>query len=199
VRFGATFQKDCGGLDGRECGQGDLPHMRTRSISRRYARALFELIQEGSEIQPSLGHAAQVVSMDDVVELLAAPRVTSEAKARVIEKAAGKLSGEVEQLIKMLCVRNKAELLPEINEIVNEMVRQAASKVEVDVISAAKLDAALKQKVAVVLGKAVGRKVKINVHVDSAILGGLVVRIGDRQMDYSLRTRLEGMRKALVS
>jgi len=41
--------------------------------------------------------------------------------------------------------------------------------------------------------------VKINVHVDSAILGGLVVRIGDRQIDYSLRARLEGMRKALVS
>jgi len=173
--------------------------MRTRSISRRYARALFELIQEGSAIQPFLGHAAQVVCLNDVVELLAAPRVTSEAKAGVIKKAVGKLSGEVEQLIKILCVRNKAELLPEINDIVNEMIRQAASKVEVDVISATQLDADLRQKITAVLGKAVGRKVKINAHVDSAILGGLVVRIGDRQMDYSLRTRLEGMRKALVS
>jgi len=173
--------------------------MSTRSISRRYARALFELIQEGSEIQPSLDNVAEVVSQADVMEFLALPGVTAEDKAIVIEKAAGRLSKEVKQLIKILCLRNKAELLPEINEIVNEMIRQAASEVEVDVISATRLDAALKKRIAAVLSKTVGRKVKMNVHQDRTILGGLVVRIGDRQIDYSLRRRLEAMKRAMVS
>jgi len=169
--------------------------MNTRSISRRYARALFELEQEGSDIHTSLSRAAQVVGMEEIRELLAEPQVSPGAKAA----AAGKLSKEVKRLAEMLCARGKPELLPGISELVEEMIRQEASEVDAEVVTATKLDAPLQQKIAEALSEAVGRSVKLHVSQDASILGGLVVRIGDRQMDYSLRTRLQELKRALLS
>jgi len=173
--------------------------MRTRSISRRYARALFELDQEGADIRMPLNAVAEAVAIEDVRKLLAASQVQAKDKAAVIEKVAGISSKEVARLVNILCERGKAELLPEIAELVESMARQAASEVEADVVAAVKLDAASKDKIAKALGKVVGRKVKLNVSHDAAILGGLVIRIGDRQMDYSLRTRLQDLKRAMMS
>jgi len=173
--------------------------MSTRSISRRYARALFELIQEGCKIQPSLGNAAQVASLSEVKALLSAPHIPSEVKGKVIGKVAGNLSKEVARLITILSARNKVELLPEINEILNEMIQQAGSEVEVEVTSATSLDAALKGKIVAALGRQVGGKVKMKTSLDPDIMGGLVVRVGDRQMDFSLRTRLEMLKREMIS
>jgi len=173
--------------------------MSTRSISRRYARALFELEQEGGEISPSLARAARVVGVNEILNLLAMPQVPPVTKAEVIDKATGSLSKEVRRLVEILCARDKAELLPEIAGMVEEMRRQAASEAEAEVISVIKLDAEMKKKITAALGKAAGRKVKLNVRRDPGILGGLIIRIGDRQMDYSLRTRLQGLRRAMLS
>lgn len=173
--------------------------MRTRSISRRYARALFELDQEGADIRMPLNAVAEAVTIEDVRKLLAASQVQAKDKAAVIEKVAGISSKEVARLVNILCERGKAELLPEIAELVESMARQAASEVEADVVAAVKLDAASEDKIAKALGKVVGRKVKLNVSHDATILGGLVIRIGDRQMDYSLRTRLQDLKRAMMS
>ncbi len=173
--------------------------MSARSVARRYARALFELEQEGTDIRISLSAVAEVVAVAEVRKLLAASQVQARDKAAVIEKAAGKLSGEVVRLVDMLCERGKAELLPDIFELFESMTRQAASEIEADVVAAVKLNAASKDKIARALGKVVGRKVKLNVSQDADILGGLVVQIGDRQMDYSLRTRLQDLKRVMMS
>ncbi len=173
--------------------------MSARSVARRYARALFELEQEGADIRISLSTVAEVVAVAEVRKLLAMSQVQSKDKAAVIEKVAGKLSREVVRLVNILCERGKADLLPEISELFESMTRQAASEIEADVVAAVKLNAASKDKIARVLGKVVGRKVKLNVSQDADILGGLVVQIGDRQMDYSLRTRLQDLKRVMMS
>ncbi|MDQ6959148.1 MAG: ATP synthase F1 subunit delta [Mariprofundaceae bacterium] len=173
--------------------------MSTRSVSRRYARALFELEQEGVPLREPLAAVASVVVVPEVVALLGKSGVPADLKATVITKSAHNKSKEIERLVTLLCERNKAELLPEISELVESMTRQAASEIEADVVSAVKLDAASKDRIAKALGKAVGRKVKLNVSHDAGILGGLVVQIGDRQLDYSLRTRLQDLKRAMVS
>ncbi|MDQ6959871.1 MAG: ATP synthase F1 subunit delta [Mariprofundaceae bacterium] len=173
--------------------------MNTRSISRRYARALFELEQEGVKLREPLAAVASIVTAPEVAMLLGRSGVPANIKSAVITKAAHNKSKEIDRLVALLCERSKAALLPEIAELVESMARQAASEVEADVLAAVKLDAALKDKIAKVLGKAVGRKVNLNVIHDTGIMGGLVVRIGDRQMDYSLRTRLQDLKRLMVS
>jgi len=173
--------------------------MSTRSVARRYARALFELEQEGVKLRDSLAAVASVVAAPEIAVLLGRSGVPADRKAAVITRSAHNKSKEIDRLVTLLCERNKAELLPEIAELVESMIRQAASEIEAEVIGAVKLDAASQDKIAKSLGKSLGRKVNLNVSCDPGILGGLVVRVGDRQLDYSLRTRLQGLKRAMVS
>lgn len=173
--------------------------MSTASISRRYARALFDLQQDGTAVAAPLSAAAAVAAAEQVVAVLERPDVPAAAKAAIIDKAAGGLGKEVNRLVQMLCERNKAALLPEINAMFESMVRQATSEVEAEVVTATPLTKAAQDKIAAALTKSVGRKVIVTASQDKDIIGGLVVRLGDRQIDYSLRTRLDGLKRAMVS
>ena len=173
--------------------------MSTTSIARRYARALFELEQEGVKLADDLAAVAAVAGVDEVVAVLEQPNVPAETKVAILDKAAGGVSDEIRRLLHMLCERGKAVLLPEIAALFEDMQRQASSEVAAEVVTAVPLNEKMQARVADALGKSVGRKVRLSVSQDSDILGGLIVRIGDRQMDYSLRTRLEGLKRAMVS
>jgi len=173
--------------------------MSTASISRRYARALFELQVDGVAIAESLSKAAAVAAVAEVAAVLDTPTYPASVKAKIVDKAAGGLSKEVGRLLSMLCERNKASLLPEINEMFESMVRQASSQIEAEVITATAITKATQDKIAAALTKSTGRKVVVKASQDKEIMGGMVVRLGDRQIDYSVRTRLEGLKRAMVS
>jgi len=174
--------------------------MSTSQISRRYAVALFELINEGSKIEKDLATVAAVVANDEVGAVLASPDYPAGLKHDVIIKAAGgKVSEEVDRLVTMLVERNKACLLPEINAQVEEMIHLATSKLDADVTVAASLPKATQDKLSKALAASTGKQVRLTVSEDKSILGGLIVRIGDRKIDYSLRTKLAGLRRALAS
>ncbi len=172
--------------------------MSTRFISRRYAKALFELIQEGAKLQAGLNDLAAVAAHADVARILTVPSVPAANKATILTRAAGKLPRELVNLAAMLCQRGKAGLLPEIAELVDEMVMQSQSELVADVTTASRLDAAAQKKIADALGKSVGRDVRLQVTEDKDLIGGLIVQIGDRQIDCSVRNRLQGLRKAIA-
>ncbi|MDQ7011185.1 MAG: ATP synthase F1 subunit delta [Mariprofundaceae bacterium] len=173
--------------------------MSTAQISRRYARALFDLVQEGSAVRKDVAALAAVAANEEVQAFLASPQYPAAMKLTVLEKAAGKLSAEGKRLAEMLCERGKATLLPEIAALLEEMIRQAESEVEAEVVAAVKLDAELQKKVAGALTRLVGRKVRLKVREDASILGGLIINVGDRKIDYSLRTRLTELHRALAA
>ncbi len=173
--------------------------MGTQVISRRYARALFELRAEGLDLREGLNALAEVAALPEVRDVLASPSVPAEAKADVLMKAAGQDSAELRRLVELLAHRGKAVLLPEICDLYEAMVREAEAEVEASVISAVDLDDSLRKKIAGALEKKLGRKVRLDARTDAGILGGLVIRVGDRLIDLSLRTRLNGLRQAIAS
>jgi F-type H+-transporting ATPase subunit delta len=171
----------------------------TAQVSRRYARALFELVQEQPSLNDELAALAAVASTDEVALLLVSPEYPAQVKQGVLLKAAGKLSKQATRLVEILCERNKSELLPEIMAIVDDLVRQAESEVDANVIVATEIDAVLQDKLAAALEASIGKKVRLNYETDKDILGGMIINIGDRKIDYSLRTKLDGLRRALAS
>lgn len=173
--------------------------MSTSQISRRYAAALFELIQDGADLRDGLAKVAAVAEVDEVAAFLASPDIPAEAKKQVVVKAAGGVSDELDRLVSMLCERSKASLLPEIGTLVEDMLHQAESEVEADVVVASTIDASLQEKLSSALTTSTGKKVRLNVSEDKSILGGMIIQIGDRKIDYSLRTKLGGLRRALAS
>jgi len=173
--------------------------MSTSQVSRRYATALFELIQEGVDLRQDLAAVAAVSASDEVAVLLASPEYPAALKQQVIVKAAGNVAAQVERLVALLADRNKACLLPEIVALVEEMVHQAESELEADVVVASAINKAQQDKLSAALTASTGKKVRLSVSEDKSILGGMVVRIGDRKIDYSLRTKLAGLHRALAS
>jgi len=174
--------------------------MSTTQISRRYASALFELINEGRKIEKDLANVAAVTATDELGVVLDCPDYPATLKCNIIIKAAGgKVSAEVERLVGLLVERGKACLLPEINAQVEEMIHLAASKLDAEVTVASTLNKATQDKLCKALAASTGKQVSLTVSEDQSILGGMVVRIGDRKIDYSLRTKLAGLRRALAS
>lgn len=174
--------------------------MSTSQISRRYASALFELINEGSKIEKDLAMVAAVAEVDEVAALLASSDYPANLKRNVFIKAAGgKVSAEIDRLVGMLAERNKACLLPEINAQVEEMIHLATNKLDAEVTVASPINKATQDKLSKALATSTGKQVRLTVSEDQSILGGMVVRIGDRKIDYSLRTKLVGLRRALAS
>ncbi len=168
-----------------------------RSIASRYATALFELYQEGVDVSADLGAVAQVVANEDAKELLINTQISAEDRASIVMKAAAVTSEHVSRLLVLLCSRNKSTLIAYISEMLEQMIRESNAQVMVDVTVAQELDAALADKLKDVISKGVGKKVDLNVATDASILGGLILNIGDRQIDHSVRGRLSGLKRAL--
>ncbi len=173
--------------------------MSTRAIARRYARALFELAQEGADLTADLETLARLSQLEEVEQLLTDPKLPPNVPAGVLKKAAGKLPKELGRLIDMLCARGKGCLLAEIFELFEGMQREAAAEVVAEVTTAVKLDAAAKDRLSESIARGLGKKVQLQVNEDAGIMGGVIIRVGDRQLDYSLRGRLEGLRRAVVA
>jgi len=174
--------------------------MSSSRISRRYAQALFELTKEGAALQGDLAAVASVIENEEVIALLEAPQYPASLKQQVVIKAAGgNVCGEIERLVSMLIERNKACLLPEIAAIADDLIHQSESELDADVTVATPLDQVTQDKLTKALAVSTGHTVRLAVNEDKSILGGMVIRIGDRKIDYSLRTKLAGMRRVLAS
>ncbi len=174
--------------------------MSTSRISRRYAQALFELSREGVVLHDDLAAVAAVVGNEEVTALLDSPQYPVPIKQQVVTKAAGgKVCSEIDRLVAMLVARNKACLLPEIAALVDELIHQSESELDADVTVATAMSHAVQAKLSKALAASTGQTVRLSVNQDKSILGGMVVRIGDRKIDYSLRTKLAGLRRALTS
>ena len=168
-----------------------------RSIASRYATALFELHQEGIDVSAEINKVAQVVTNADAKAVLVNSQISAENRAAIVLKAATVTSEYVARLVVMLCSRNKATLLPLIDDILEQLIRESNAQVMVDVTVAHKLDAKLADKLKGVISSGIGKKVDLNVATDASILGGLILNIGDRQIDHSVRGRLNGLKRTL--
>lgn len=168
-----------------------------RSIASRYAVALFELHQEGIDVAADLNRVAQVTENEDAQALMKNSQIAAEDRAKAILKAASVKDEHVLRLLVMLCSRNKATLVVYINEILEKLIREANAQVMVDVTVARDLNANLAAKLKESISSGLGKAVDLNVKTDASILGGLILNIGDRQIDHSVRGRINGLKRAL--
>ena len=169
------------------------------AVARRYARALYELIAEGGEqLQAPLLQLAEAAKVDEVAALLEHTSVPASAKVKVLTAIVKELPAELGRLLDLLAARGKLSLLPEIGAQTTALLQADADAIDVELITAVKVPAAVRNKIAAALESVVGKKLKVTAHQNKAIIGGFIVNIGDRRIDHSIRTRLNGMRAALA-
>jgi F-type H+-transporting ATPase subunit delta len=170
--------------------------------ARRYAQAAFELALEKDELETwsdDLGYLAQAMETQEFSELLDAPQVTVAKKIALIdETVGGSINPLTRNLLALLASRNSAGLLPVIADAYQEKMDTHRGIERAELVSAVALSAEQQSKVEAMLKEMVGKDISLTVRVDPTILGGIVAKVGDRVIDGSTRSKLEGLRRELV-
>jgi F-type H+-transporting ATPase subunit delta len=172
-------------------------------LSGRYARALFELALGSKAIaavEASLATLTEAMAESaDLKTLMSSPLVGRGAAGAAVAGVADGLGvdGLTRNFLGVLAANRRLALLPAVIRDFAALNAARKGEVTADVTAAHKLSAAQQKALAAKLKAGIGRDVALNVTVDPAILGGLMVRVGSRLIDSSLKTRLDNLGQAL--
>jgi F-type H+-transporting ATPase subunit delta len=178
--------------------------MVTGSLSRRYARAVFELGKEHKNVD-KLGADLRSIAkaMKESAELssvLTNPALRRSERRRVIEAVLDKLGVDklTKNLVAILLEGERLSSLPAISRELDAMIEATAGRVSAEVVSAKWLEPAQLSQLTVALEKLSGKKVSVSNREDPNLLGGIVAKVGDTVYDGSLRTALRNLRDELT-
>ncbi|GAB7387896.1 F0F1 ATP synthase subunit delta [Bacillaceae bacterium] len=165
------------------------------AVAKRYARALFEVANEGGIIDAVESDLALIRKTleenGDWRKLVMHPHIAKEEKKRLVEKLFGEsLTQEVKNFLKLLIDRRREKLLPQMTAEYVRLANEARGIVEAKVTTAKAISEAEKEQLAERFGKLLNKKLRVETAVDPGLLGGVVVRIGDRLYDGSVAGKL---------
>ena len=172
-------------------------------IAERYATAIFEILQENNDLsglETSVDSLAEALnSSDDLRDLINSPVVTREDQGAAISAIAAKM-GLVEGLrnaLSLMAQNRRLFILPQLIEQLREMIANHKGEVTAEVVSAKALTKGQQDKLAAALKARVGKDVKINAAVDKDIIGGLIVKVGSKMIDTSIRSKLNALQNTM--
>jgi F-type H+-transporting ATPase subunit delta len=173
------------------------------AAARRYARAVFELAQEQGAVeawQRRLGAVWAIVDVPELRAVLDNRAIAGADRAALLrEAAAGTLDEDAVHLAELLLENGRLAQVQDVFEEFQRMVDQAEGRVRATAITAVELSDTERRGLERELAERFGGKVRLETEVDPDILGGLVVRVGDRLVDASVRTRLQQLRRRLAT
>lgn len=171
--------------------------------AKRYAKAVFELAQEEDQIevwQRRLDALRAVLTDPEAAEVLASPAIPPARRAEALESlATDEIGREGLNLGRMLVAVRRPDLIEGIVEEYGALADVAAGRVRATAITAVALEADDEMRIARDLSSRLGKDVRLEVKVDPAIIGGLVLHVGDRLIDASVATRLQQLRRRLAT
>ncbi len=172
-------------------------------LAGRYATALFELARDAGQIdavsEELLGLKKSASDQDDFALLLSSPRIERAQKVKAILAIAedAKVSDLTKNFLGTLAKNGRLSALVATADAYQVLLAHHRGEASADVTSAAPLSDtqmdALKSK----LRGAMGRDVALNVTVDETLLGGLIVKVGSKMIDSSLKTKLNRLEIAM--
>ncbi|MFO0677126.1 MAG: ATP synthase F1 subunit delta [Polyangiaceae bacterium] len=173
-------------------------------VATRYARALYELGSETSQLEALSNEIARLAEVyagnPELRDALDNPLVTHASRRAVVGEIAEKLSlsplGKNTALL--LLDRRRIRFLPAISQRLREMSDLQKGIVRAEVTTAAPLSETFYQRLEAQLAKMTGKKVTLDRKQDPSIIGGVITRIGDTLYDGSLKSRLESLKTSLL-
>ncbi|MCB5202354.1 F0F1 ATP synthase subunit delta [Neorhizobium sp. T786] len=172
-------------------------------VAERYASSLFELAREAGSIDAVSADLDRFQALldesDDLKRLVASPVFSAEEQQRAISAVAAKagIAGVVGNFLKVVASNRRLFALPGMIRAFRQIAAEHRGEVTAEVTSAHALTAAQEKELKSALKGVTGKNVDVNVTVDPTLLGGLIVKIGSRQIDTSLRTKLSTLKLAL--
>ncbi|CAN7334259.1 F0F1 ATP synthase subunit delta [Pararhizobium sp. LjRoot255] len=172
-------------------------------VAERYASSLFDLALEAGSVE-SVGSdldtfQRMIDDSADLKRLIVSPVFSADDQFKAISAIVAKagIAGLVGNFLKVVARNRRLFAVPGIVKSYREIAARHRGEVAAEVTSAHALTAAQQTELKAALKGVTGKDVAVNVTVDPSILGGLIVKVGSRQIDTSLRTKLSSLKLAL--
>ncbi len=177
--------------------------MKQTILARRYAKALFAVGKEEGKYeeysQTLQGVAGLYVSHPEVIDALTNPLYPLDIRQKVMAGMIESMGVEkiMANFLNLLVEKKRAAILPEVAEEFQAMVDNEKNVSHGSVVSAIELSDALQDKVRAALEKLTGKKVELTTSVDPSIIGGIIAKVGDLELDGSIRTQLASLKDSI--
>lgn len=172
-------------------------------LAERYATALFELAEDEkalAELEADVDRFATMHDQsDDLQSFIRSPVYSAEEQMRalagVLDKAG--ISGLVANFLKVVAANRRLFAVPDMITAFRRLVAERRGEVAAEVTSAEPLSEAHLAALKEALKQSLGKDVAIDARVDASLIGGLIVKVGSRMIDSSLRTKLNSLKLAM--
>ena len=175
----------------------------TSGLAGRYATALFELAEAETAIDQVAGDLASIQDMidesEDLRRMVLSPVISRDDQGRamdaVLEQAG--VSELARRFAGVVASNRRLFALSDMIAAYGALVSRHRGEVTAEVTSASRLSPTQLEAVTDALAGILGAKVAVSAHVDPALIGGMVVRVGSRMVDSSLNTKIEKLQLAM--
>jgi F-type H+-transporting ATPase subunit delta len=168
-----------------------------------YAHALFEAAREREELEESLENLKEFVDAlhesEELREFFYGIHIPESQKRRAIDALTEDMSTSTRNFLKVLIDNGRVEILEDLVPRYEDLVEEYQGKVEVELTTAVELSDEMLDRLKSRLGEILdGREVVLETNVNPDLLGGAIFRVGERQVDGSIRGQLQALREEML-
>lgn len=172
-------------------------------VAGRYATALFEIADESGAldaVEAALGQMKDALAVsDDLSRLIRSPVVSRAEQGAAMAKVceAMEIGAPVSSMIGLMASNRRLFVLPEVISGYNALLAKKRGVQQAEVTSPKPLSEAQRASLEATIKQAVGADIALDVTVDEGLIGGLVVKVGSKMIDTSIRSRLASLQTAM--
>jgi len=172
-------------------------------IAARYATAIFEIAKESNALSDLEANVtdlgAALHDSADLQTMISSPLISRDEQGGAISAIAEKmgLMPVMKNGLSVMSQKRRLFVLPSLLNSLQALIAEEKGEVTAEVTSAKALTKTQADKLAKTLSERVGKTVKINATVDESLISGLVVKVGSKMIDTSIRSKLDSLQNAM--
>ena len=194
--------------DAQEQKSGERGHVsefasNSTGIAGRYATAIFELAKESGDLDALERDVdtleAAIAESSDLRDLIRSPIYTREQQSGAVAALAAKmgLTGTMANALKLMASKRRLFVMNQLLTVLRSRIADEKGEVTAEVQSAQALSKDQQSALAETLKASVGKDVKMKLSVDESLIGGLIVKVGSKMIDTSIRSKLAALQNTM--
>ena len=172
-------------------------------VASRYAKAIFDLVLESNEVAKLEADveslASAIEASQELRDLISSPMYTRDEQKGAIVAIGNKMDLLVNltNTLALMASKRRLFVLDSFLRQLEVLIAEQKGEMTADVVSAKSLTKAQSDKIAKAIKDRVGKEIKINASVDESIIGGIVIKVGSKMIDTSIRSKLNSLQTVM--
>ena len=175
----------------------------SKGVAKRYATALFDLASETDDIsslEKNVETLTQAIDESpDLNSIISSPIYSRDQQKNAIGAIAKKMgvSAVMINALSLMAEKRRLFVVPTFLSVLKDLISESKNEITAEVVSAQSLSKGQVEKLGKSLKNNFGKDVKINATVDPTLIGGMVVKVGSRMIDTTIRAKLNSLQNTM--